>query len=209
VLDKNRNKRLRLLIKKLNKDRKKQGQKIDILCNDLIAAQRDFLKKLKTLTFAANFYESIIGTTDLNNLLQTASGLIKKQVEGANIIFFLRHEESFEQYAFENEQVVNPAKQHFESCFGPELVENICSSKKVCTIEDMFAMGLQGNLIELNKISAVTVPLYSYRSLSGFILIYQTSPKKLTTEEISNIIAVGSGLSTAIASCRELLHTSD
>jgi hypothetical protein len=37
VGDKQRHRRLRLLIKKLNKERKKQAKKIDILCNDLIA----------------------------------------------------------------------------------------------------------------------------------------------------------------------------
>ncbi len=209
MLDKNRHKRLRLLIKKLNKERKQQAKKTDILCNDLIAAQRDFLKKLKTINFVANFYESIIGNTDLNNLLHTAKGMIKNQIEGVNVTLFLSQEESFQKHTFDNDQVTTSAKQYFESCFSPELVENICASNKVCTLEDMFAMGLQGNLVELSKISVVTIPLYACRSLSGFILVYRTASKKLTADEISNIIAVGSGLSKAIASCQALLHTSD
>ena len=79
VDDKQRHKRLRLLIKKLNKKRKKQAKKIDILCNDFIAAQKDFIKSLKTISFIANFYESIIGITDLNSLLHTAVKLIKEK----------------------------------------------------------------------------------------------------------------------------------
>ena len=63
---KQRKKRLRLLIGKLNKERKKQAKKIDILCNDLIAAQRDFIKRLSTISFTADFCESIIGVSDLN-----------------------------------------------------------------------------------------------------------------------------------------------
>jgi len=209
VLDKNRNKRLRLLIKKLNKDRKKQAKKIDILCNDFIAAQRDFLKELKTIVFEANFYESIIGITDLNDLLQTAARLIGKQVDSANVTCFLRQEESLEQHAFESNQVADPVQEHFENCLNRRLVENICASNKVCTLDDMFEMGLQGNLAELGKISAVTIPLDIRGSLSGFMLVYRSSPKKLTTDEINNIIAVSSGLSRAIASCRSLLQTSD
>ena len=138
VLDKNRNKRLRLLIKKLNKDRKKQAQKIDILCNDFIAAQRDFLKKLKIVIFEADFYESIIGITDLNDLLQTAARLIGKQVDNANVTFFLHREESLEQHKFESDQVADSVKQHFESCLNRRLIENICTSNKVCTLEEMF-----------------------------------------------------------------------
>lgn len=209
MLDKNRNKRLRSLIKKLNKDRKKQAQKIDILCNDFIAAQRDFLKKLKTVIFEADFYESIIGITDLNDLLQTAARLISKHLENANVTFFLRREESLEQHTFESDQAEDSVKQHFESCLNHRLIENISTSNKVCTIEEMFEMGIEGNLAELNKISAVTIPLDIHGALSGFMLIYQSSPKKPTTDQINNIIAVSSGLSRAIVTCRSPLHTSD
>ena len=207
--DKNRNKRLRLLIKKLNKERKKQAQKIDILCNDLISAQRDFVKRLKTISFVANFYESIIGATDLNNLLYTAVELIKEQADGANVTFFLCQTETFEQHSFESGYAIAFGKEHFGNCFSPELIENICKSNKVCTLEDMFAMGLHGNLVELSKISAITIPLDGFCSLSGFMLVYRSSEKKLTSNEISNISAITCGLSRAIASCQGLLHPTD
>ena len=207
--DKQRHRRLRLLIKKLNKDRKKQNQKIDILCNDLIAAQRNFIKRLGVISFAANFYESIIGTTDLNKLLYTAVEFIKAENEDANITFFLRQEESFELHMFESGRPIAVEKQYIESCFTPELMDNISKSNKVCTIDDMFAMGLQGNLNELNKISAVTIPLGLLGSSLGFILVYRSSENKLTADEIGRISAVISGLSRAITSCQTLSSTAD
>jgi len=145
VDDKQRHRRLRLLIKKLNKDRKKQNQKIDILCNDLIAAQRNFIKRLGIINFAANFYESILGTTDLNKLLYTAVEFIKAENEDVNITFFLRQEESFELHMFESDRPIAVEKQYIENCFSQELIDSISKSNKVCTLDDMFAMGLQGN----------------------------------------------------------------
>jgi hypothetical protein len=209
VDDNQRHKRLRLLIKKLNKERKKQAQKIDILCNDLIAAQRNFIKRLNTISFAANFYESIAGTTDLNNLLYTAVKLVKEEIADVNVTFFLRQEESFELYMFESGQPIALEKQHLENCFNPELMESICKSNKVCTLDDMFAMGLQGNLIGLNQISAVTIPLGLLSSSLGFMLLYRPSENKLITDEISKIYAVTRGLSRAIASCQALSHAAD
>ena len=50
-----RQERLRLLIKKLNKARKRQASQVDILCNDFIVAQRDFVKRLNSVTFATAF----------------------------------------------------------------------------------------------------------------------------------------------------------
>ena len=207
--DKQRHRRLRLLIKKLNKDRKKQNQKIDILCNDLIAAQRNFINRLAIISFTANFYESIIGTTDLNKLLYTAVELIKAENADVNITFFLRQEENFELYMFESCRPIAVEKQYIESCFTPELMDNISKSNKVCTLDDMFSMGLQGNLSGLNKISVVTIPLGLLGSPLGFILVYCSSDNKLCADEISRISAVISGLSRAITSCQTLSRTAD
>ena len=209
VGDKQRHRRLRLLIKKLNKERKKQAKKIDILCNDLIAAQRDFIKRLNTISFAANFYESIIGTIDLSSLLYTAVRLIKEENTDVNVTFFLRQSDNFELHMFQSEQPIILEKQHLENCFTPELMDNICKSNKVCTLDDMFAMGLEGNLIGLNKISPVTIPLGLLGSSLGFILVYCSSENKLTADDVSSISAVTCGLSRAIQSCQGLLYSSD
>ena len=206
---KQRNRRLRLLISKLNKERKKQAKKIDILCKDLIAAQRDFIKKLDTISFTANFYETIVGATDLSSLILIAGKLIKDEIPDANIAFFLCQADSFELHMFESNQPITLGKQHLENCFSPELVDNICKSNKICTLDDMFAMGLQGNLTSLNKISAVTVPLGRLGSSLGFILICRSSQNKLTADELNNVCAITCGLSRAIASCRVLSHSTD
>jgi len=204
---KQRHKRLRLLIGKLNKERKRQAKKIDILCNDLIAAQRDFIKRLNTISFTADFCESIIGRGDLNMLLYTASTLIKEKIANANVSFFLRQAESFELHMFKSDQPIAFEKQRMENWFSAEVMDNICKSNRLCTVDDMFAMGLQGNLTRLNKISAVTIPLGLFGSSLGFILIYRTSKNKLTADEINDIRAVTCGLSRAIASC-QAVHSS-
>jgi len=209
VDDKQRHQRLRLLIKKLNKKRKKQAKQIDILCNDFIGAQRDFIKSLKTISFIANFYESIIGITDLNSILCTAVKLIKEENTNANVTFFLRQSDNFELYMFESEQPITLEKQHLENSFTAELMDNICKSNKICTLDDMFAMGMQGNLTGLNKISGVTIPLGLHGSLLGFVLICRSSENKLTAEEISNVSAVTCGLSRAIQSCQATFHSAD
>jgi hypothetical protein len=216
VYDKQRHRRLRLLIRRLNKDRKKQSLKIDILCNDLISAQRNFIKRLGIISFAANFYESIIGMTDLNKLLHAAAEFIKAENEDTNVTFFLRQEgdpilqkdsqtetqESFELHMFESGQPTAFEKQYIESCFTQELMDNISKSNKVCTLDDMYAMGLHGNLSELNKISAVVIPLGLLGLSLGFILVFRSSENKLTADEVGRISAVVSGLSRAITSCR-------
>jgi hypothetical protein len=206
---KQRYRRLRLLISKLNKERKKQTKKIDILCNDLIAAQRDFIKRLDAISFTANFYEAIAGITELSSLILLASKLIKDETADANVAFFLRQADNFELHIFESTQPILLEKQGPENCFTPEVVDNICKSNKICTLDDMFAMGLQGNLTRLNEISAATIPLSQTGPSLGFILIYRSAQNKLTAEELNNITAISPGLSRAIASCRVLCQSAD
>ncbi len=202
-MDENRrHERLRLLVGKVNKERKRQAKKIDILCNDLIAAQRDFIKRLNTISFTANFYESIVGATELSSLLYSTGKLIKDEIPDANIAFFLRQTEGFELHLFESNHPITLEKQSLENCFTTELVDNICKSNKICTLDEMFAMGLEGNLTVLSRISAATVPLGQAGSSLGFILIYRPSTNKLTSAELKNICAVTPGLSRAIASCQ-------
>jgi hypothetical protein len=145
----------------------------------------------------------------LNSLLYTAVKLIKEENADANVTFFLRQSDKFELHMFESEQPITLEKQHLENCFNAELMDNICKSNKVCTLDDMFAMGLQGNLIGLNKISGVTIPLGLHGSSLGFTLICRSSANKLTAEEISNISAVTCGLSRAIQRCQATLRSSN
>jgi hypothetical protein len=209
VNSKNRNQRIRLLLKNLNKERRKQAKQIDILCNDIISSQRDFIERLKAIDFRANFYELLLGITELNSLLSTAAAIIKEGTAGASITFFLRHGASFEKFNFDDSLAESHDKNCIESCFSSELMTNICMSNKICSIDDMFAMGLQGNLTCLNTISLVTIPLGSAGSVQGFILIYRSLDKKLTSGEIKKISAVTAGLSQAICACKALMHSSE
>jgi len=202
VGDKQRHQRLRLLPKELNKERKKQAKKTDILCNDLIGAQRGFIRKLKTISFTADFYESIIGMTDLNNLLYTAAKLIEADSPGANVAVFLRRAEDFELHVFESDPTATVNKEHIESCITQELMDNACKSNRVCTLDEIFEMGLHGNPTGLKGNSAVTIPLGLFGASLGFMLVYRCSGKKLTSEEIRNVSAIASGLSRAIECCQ-------
>jgi len=201
-----RHKRLRQLLSRLNKERKVQAQKVDILCNDLIAAQRTFIKNLSTINFAANFYETIIGTTELSNLLYTAGKLIKDEIPDANVAFFLRQQDGFQLHLLDNDQPTTLGQERLENCFTRELVENICNSNKICTPDNLLAMGLQSNPNQLNTVSLVTIPLGRMGPSPGFILIYRPSENELTNPELTNVAAIAPGLSKAVVSCQTAAH---
>ena len=180
-----------------------------MLCNDLVAAQRSFIKKLKTISFAAGFYESILGATDLNSLLYTAVKQIRRRIDETTVVFFLRQAEGFEIYVFDSDRPPALGRQQLEGCFGQELAESICQSNKVHTLEDIFEMGVGGDFTALSGVSAVTIPLGAFGSSSGFMLICRAADERLTADETSDISAVTSGLSQAIGRCQALSRAAD
>ena len=227
--DEKRNKRVRLLVSRLNKERKKQAKQIDILCNDFVIAQKDFIKALKTIGFAADFYEGISGLTDLNELVTASANLIQNQIQDANIVFFLPvndnldcRQTSFEMHIFEHpgapgidplaSSEIEVEDRRIENFFTAELVNEIGKSNRICLIEDMLGMGLQCSPACLEKISAAALPLSSRNSSVGFILIYRcsrSSQKPLTADELKCLVQVSSGLARSIAACRDFVHIAE
>jgi hypothetical protein len=214
VNDEKRNERLRFLIRQHNKERKKQARQIDILCNDLIGAQKHFVKSLRVIGFAADFYEAILGLTELNDLLVTASNLMKDQVQDANIAFFLLSGGSFEMHIFESEQPIDllspggidEESRRIENLFTFELVETIAQSNRICTIDDMLTMGLSVNPLHLEKISAVAVPLNHHSSSLGFVLLYRPNSSPFGSQELQSIDHISPGLARAIAASRTIAN---
>ncbi len=195
-----------MMVSRLNRERKQQAKKVDILCNDLVAAQRSFIKSLDSISFAANFYESILGTTNLDNLLSSACELIRGEIPEATVAFFLTRNEKFAMHLFENDKPIVMEKEKLENCFSAELVENICRSNEVCTLERMLEMGLEVNPKYLKKISAAAVPVGQNGRSSGFVLIYREGGNKLAAERLKNIAMIMPGLSRAIQGCQPQLQ---
>ena len=204
-----RHKRLRLLVSKVNKDRKRQAKKIDILCNEIIAVQKTFIKNLETISFTAGFYESIMGTMDMNILFRMADGFIKEKIADANIAFFLRQSESFELHIPDSDQPISLDDQRLENSFTAEMVNEICSANKICTLSDLLETGLQVSPAWLNKVRAATIPLGRFDNSAGFILVYRLSENGFTAGQLNYISAITPGLSSAIRSCRLVSQNTD
>jgi hypothetical protein len=204
-----RQKRLRLLVKKLNKERKRQASQIDILCNDLIAAHRSFVNRLNGISFAASFYKNLLGESDLRRLLMRAGQLLGKEVPGANITFFLRQPDGCRVPTFESHEALLIENRPLEDHFQPVLVDNICKANRPCSFEDLLEMGLEGNLTDLNEVSMATLPLNDLGRALGFMLMYRPVPCRLRADELRQASLITCGLSHAIAGCRVPLHCGD
>ena len=157
--DNNRHDRIRLLVHKVNKARKQQAKQIDILCHDLIEAQRDFNRRLSVIGLSASFYKSILGITELDTLLRTAAGHIVATTDVTELVFAVRQGQQCKIHTCPESTFPTASELRLEALFSPEVLEGICNSGGPCTMDDMLALGLQIRPTDLACVCATTVPL--------------------------------------------------
>ncbi len=199
--------RLRLLIKRVNKERKRQANQVDILCNDLVAAQREFMRRLNSVGFAARFYKDLLGLTDLRTLLSRAGRIIREELPATGIVFFLRQADGADLRICDGEAIPGFHAPRLMDCFTPELVADICKFNGLCTLDDLFSMGLEGDRQELNSLSLATIPLQDLGRSLGFVLAYRAATTPLRADELDKIGLITCGLSQAIRACGAALHS--
>jgi hypothetical protein len=197
-----RHRRLRLLLNKLNKQRKQQAAKIDILCKDLISAQRAFIQRLYTIGFAAEFYKSLLGSPDLNHLLARADRLIRQELPGAGVAFYLRQLEGCEFHSFVGEEMFACEQSGPQEHLTADVVDGICKSNKICTFAEISSLDPGADLRGLQRFSIATLPLSDLGRPLGFMLLWRPSPLAVTSAELGRIEPVLCGLSQAIRAAR-------
>ncbi len=206
-LDNRRNTKYRQLIRKLNGIRKEQARKIDILCNDILAAHGDFINHLKNLQFAADFYESILGQTN-PDLLAKAVGEFFTNNFGVNaaVVFMVSGQPQIHIYA------TDPDLEEIPSQISPYLtarmVQMVCQTGKICTADELCTMGFFAGPAVLKKISLAVIGLNKAGPALGMIILYRSAEKPLSNSEQAQASSIVGGLSIALKNL-QLSHCDD
>lgn len=195
--------RLRSLLRQFNRQRRRQARQIDILCRDLIAAQRRFIKDLETISMAADFYRSILGLTDQTRLLDTAAKTLTEHLVSSSLLFYVRGHGIFRQYPVQPGNVTDDHS-YILQAITIDLAEAICRSGKVCQMDDLLMLGLQVNPSTVGRLSVVAVPMEASGKANGLILVCRDSSRPIGQLDIQRLCAVGSGLGVALEAIQKV-----
>lgn len=176
----------------------KQAQQIDILCGDIVSAHQEFSQKLSRLYFAASFYETLLAANDRESLLEMAIGAIRTEIEEAGAAVFLLGDTGFDVFLADADVPAESAPATFEHWFTRSLVDHISRTNRICSLDQLLRMGMQGPPAILKTLSAAAVPLGRFGQGMGFILIYRHAARPLSAEELARVAGVTSGLRDAL-----------
>ena len=196
-MDKHRRNRIRKLVHGLNKARHAQAKKIDILCNDMVSSHDNFITHLNLFRFATDFYEAIIGTDGLERMLKVAGENICSELSNLNLAIILTGPEQLVSY-HSSTSTIDIEAHELIGCITDKLIKNICQSNKVCTLNDIYRMGLTANPAMLKKISVAAIPLSRVGPPLGVMLLYRSAENPLRNQELTKIASITIGLGKAI-----------
>lgn len=169
----------------------------------MVSVHQDFSTKLAALSFTTSYYESLLGCTGLADLLDTAIRGIREAVKEIDAAVFLLSENGFDIY-MADAGVADPVeKKQFRHWFTRELIRSVSQMNRVCSLEQLLRMGLQGPPAILKTISLAAIPLGQFGEEVGFVLVYRPAHLPLQSEELSRLAAVSAGLRKAIGSFRK------
>ncbi|AQT68170.1 hypothetical protein STSP2_01325 [Anaerohalosphaera lusitana] len=199
-MDDTRYRRIRSLVRKLNRQRHEQAKKIDLLCNDMVGAHREFVLQLENLSAGFTFYESLLGHNDLGQILATTFNYVYRHVNECEVAIFLTDGHNFQVHQAESRTAISKKVEKLWGSFTNETVNEISRANAITELGTMFELGLQGNLRLLNEISAAAVPIGRVNGPLGFILICRDIANPLTSGELAKVNAVSLGLCRSIRS---------
>jgi hypothetical protein len=195
MIQENRSKRVRLMVKALNKDRKKQARQIDLLCHDLVDAQRAFVKRLETIGFAAGLYKSFLGVQDTEQVIRIIINEVQSQFPSMDVNFVFRQAEGCKIYPLET---TTRDEGHPVDAFDGALTDAVCKANRACDLDDLVGMGLAISPQKASRIQMTTLPLPQGGRSLGFIVLTSPATVKVPPQIIEQMTLVGSGISQAV-----------
>lgn len=190
-----RNKRVRLMVKALNKDRKKQARQIDLLCHDLIDAQRAFVRRLETISFAAGLYKSLLGVQTTEQLLRILVNEVQTLQPSMDVNLVLRQEEGCKIYPLET---TTRDEGHPVDAFDGPLVDAVCKANKTCQLDDLLGMGLSISPQKASRVQITTLPMPQGGRCMGLIVLTSPANVAAPANMIEQMTLVVSGISQAV-----------
>ena len=124
---------------KLNRARKIQAKKIDLLCDDMIKAHRNCLRQLHNFGFVLEYYDKILGLNNPDDLLDTTAQFIHDYLEGANVVIYAQG--AVRKRIVEPKSLKNFDNEQFERCFAGDIIESICNSNDCRNLDGLLEAG--------------------------------------------------------------------
>ena len=198
LLKEQRNARVKQLVRTLNRVRRIQKQKIDILCNDILKAHGEFINHLKNFRFAADFFENLLEATTPDSLARCAGEFLTENIDDCSVAVVFITASVPEIHFYSHNSQLEDVPSQLSPCLTAKLVEAVCHNSQVCDCDDLCEMEFFAGPAVLKKISLAAIGLNNSGPALGMLLLYRPADCPFSKTELTQVSSITKGLSTAV-----------
>jgi hypothetical protein len=199
-VDTNRYTRLRELVHSVNRQRKIQARKIDILCTDMVTAHRAIIDRLESLTFITRVHESLIGCSSTQEVLAGVSALFAERFGECGIALVTLDADGVT--VCDTHVGLSDEVKELPSYFTAENIRAICAANRACTLPEMLELPAEIPPKTVEKATAVAVPMRNGREAIGLVLLYNDVERQLPPRLIHTAAAVAPAVGRVLAAAK-------
>jgi transcriptional regulator with GAF, ATPase, and Fis domain len=207
-VNKERHTRLRSLAHNINRQRKVQARKIDILCNDMVQAHRGLLESLTSISFTSSIHESLIACRDADDVLKAISGIFCKRFGECGIAMLLTDGSGVTTHNAEAPVTLSSEASELPSFFTAENVRSICSGNHVCLLPELLELPVQMPPKLTKELSAAAIPLSFGHHGLGVLLLFASQQKPISEKLIRAATITAPAIAKALAASRQTVSHS-
>jgi hypothetical protein len=197
-LKEQRNARVKQLVRTLNKVRRTQKQKIDILCNDILKAHGEFINHLKNFRFAADFFENLLQAATPDSLARCAGEFLTENIDDCSVAVIFTTATAPEIHFYSHSPQLEDIPSQLSPCLTTKLIEAVCHSSQVCDCDDLCEMEFFAGPAVLKKISLAAIGLNNSGPALGMLLLYRPADSPFSKTELTQVSSITKGLSKAV-----------
>jgi len=197
-VDKARHARLKKLVHNINRQRKVQARKIDILCNDMVQGHRSLLENLRHLAFASHVHESLIACCDADKVLKAVAETFGSNFCSRNTTLLLLEAGQVAVHTISGGPLAKEASE-LPTFFNAENIRGICRQNRSCLLPELLEIPVQIPPKLASQIAAAAIPLNFEHHPVGVLLFAGTNLHPIDEKLLRAASAAAPAIAKALA----------
>jgi hypothetical protein len=189
--------RVRELVHGVNRQRKIQARKIDILCTDMVTAHRGMLDRLESLAFTNSLYESLVGCSGPADALTAITTPLARRFGECGIALVTLDGDGIAVH--DTHPGLSDEISALPSCFMAENIRAICAANRVFTLSEMLELPVEIPPRTAEHAVAAVVPLKAAAEAVGILLLYNDAEKPLAPRLIHAVTTIAPAIARTVS----------
>ena len=197
--------RIRYVCSRLNRTRRRLRSKVDLLCRDLVAVNRNLAGDARRLSRAFDLFNSLTGRPDLHNILQGSMEEITKEAAAFAGAIYLCSGERFQTHTNWELHHSQAAWVHIENVLQKTIVRQVRQSgRSVLVIDGCRWRAVPSDFRgQLSGLSLMGLPIKARGNLLGVAVLCRLAANRFSQQDAASISPLLTPLGLALGVMRD------